>query len=440
MANETQTFQQGVDTAKIDKAMQAVENLDRDVFTKLMLGKSSPGFLDYVFPSGKFHDTWDMFENLVQDQIKTRRKQQESPAMPQTTSQAFGTMPGPASAVPSMGAFSPSVLERPLEVGQRPGLQYPPEQFKALMDALPPNWQTPIPGSPAMFPDRPLQPVEQAALSGLRQAELGGKLSFPGSAIQPPSVVTERERVAAETAKPQKLDTELVDVDENGKLTRSLINKQTGEIVKAGLPGKPKPAPLVNVENKLGGGIAKEIGPLMTEARNSAEGALTTHDAVMRANTAIAQGLVTLGPTATIRNKINQVSQIMGVGGKNTDEQLVNTRNVMRSLAQFSLAARKQLKGQGQVSDFEGKLIVKAESGEIDDMTMPELRSFLTVTDRLAKRQYDNFDRNLKVMKTKPDLKELVPFYELPAWSTEPVPIAGVEQPSAGGWSIRPVK
>ena len=120
-------------------------------------------------------------------------------AMPQTTGQAFGTMPGPSMAVPSIAETRAGV-----EVGQQPGLQYPPAQFKALLDALPPNWQTPIPGAPGMFPDRPLQPVEQASLAGLREAELGGKVSFPQSAIQPPSVVTKGMELQAEAAKPKK--------------------------------------------------------------------------------------------------------------------------------------------------------------------------------------------------------------------------------------------
>ena len=175
---------------------------------------------------------------------------------------------------------------------------------------------------------------------------------------------------------------------------------------------KPLDRPLVDI--KMGESLGKEIGPMMTESRSSALGAIETLDAVGRARTAIDKGMVTLGPTATIRNKIGQVSQMLGVGGADNEERLVNTRNVMRSLAQFSLGARKQLKGQGQVSDFEGKLIVKAESGEIDDMTMPEIKTFLSVTDRLAQRQYEQHQHNLKTMKGNSKLKELAPFYEVP--------------------------
>ena len=410
----SQNFQQAPG-ANMDAAMKAVESLDRDAFTKAILGKSSPGPMDYLFPEGRFSKTWDMFDNLVQEQISARKKQQSTEqAVPQTTQQAFGTMPGPAMAVPSIAETRAGV-----DVGQQPGLQYPPAQFKALIDALPPTWQTPIQGAPAMFPDRPLQPVEQAALGGLRQAELKGDLSFPGSAIQPPSVVTKGMELQAEAAKPvkkDKLDTDIIDtLDAAGKPSRALVNKQTGEVIKSGLPGPPPKSPLATFD--LSGGVTKEIAPLIIESKNAAEGALTTHDAVTRAREAVEASAVTLGPTATIRNKIDQVSQVLGVAGKDTEERLVNTRNVIRAFGQFSLGARKQLKGQGQVSDFEGKLIVKAESGEIDDMTLPELKNFLDVTDRLAKRQYDAYKNNFKAIKKNPKMAEALPFFEVGEWS-----------------------
>ena len=172
--------------------------------------------------------------------------------------------------------------------------------------------------------------------------------------------------------------------------------------------------PLAQVDVKVGEGLAKEIGPMMSESRAAALGAVDTVDTVQRAQAAIAKGLVNVGPTATIRQKVGQVAQLLGVGGTETEEQLVNTRNLIRSLGQFSLAARKQLKGQGQVSDFEGKLLIKAESGEIEDMTIPELKSFLNVTDRLARKQHSLHQQNLKTMRANPKLAEVAPFYDVP--------------------------
>lgn len=189
-------------------------------------------------------------------------------------------------------------------------------------------------------------------------------------------------------------------------------------------------SPMVSVT--LGKEVDKEIGQQMTESRNTALGAIDTVDAANRIDQALTSGAVTLGPTATIRNKADQVSQLLGVGGRDVTERLVNTRNVIRGLAQFAVAARKQLKGQGQVSDFEGRLIMKAEAGEIDDMTMPELKSFVQVTRRLAERQYQQHQMNLERFRATPDMQNRVPFFEVP-----PLPQTR-SQAASQGFSIKP--
>ena len=192
------------------------------------------------------------------------------------------------------------------------------------------------------------------------------------------------------------------------------------------------------VELKVGESLAKEIGPMMGESRSAALGAIETIDTVGRARAAIDNGMVNVGPTATIRQTIGQVAQMLGVGGKDNEEQIVNTRNVIRSLGQFSLAARKQLKGQGQVSDFEGKLLIKAESGDIEDMTLPELKSFLAVTDRLAHRQYDLHQQNVKTMKANPKLAEVAPFYDVPALSAQKPSASDYESLPSGSIYMAP--
>lgn len=172
----------------------------------------------------------------------------------------------------------------------------------------------------------------------------------------------------------------------------------------------------VKVDVKTGESLGKEIGPMVSESRASALGALQAGETAQRVRKALETGNVTLGPTATVRNTIDQLAYTMGVPGNNAEERLVNTRQVARGLAQFTIAARKSLKGQGQVSDFEGKLLQRAESGAIDDFTIPELKSFIDVTERLAKIQHGMHERNVDVMRKQGNLKNLVPFYEVPAW------------------------
>ena len=193
---------------------------------------------------------------------------------------------------------------------------------------------------------------------------------------------------------------------EGQRLAKSRLEKMTTHA----------PAPSVKVDVKTGESLGKEIGPIVAESRAGALGALQTAEVANRVGAAISKGNVLVGPGATIRNSVDQIAQTVGITGKDTEERLVNTRNVIRGLAQATIAARKQLKGQGQVSDFEGKLLTKGESGEIDSMTLPELKSFMAVSERLAKLQYDLHSRNVDVMRKRKDLENLVPFYEVPPW------------------------
>ena len=184
------------------------------------------------------------------------------------------------------------------------------------------------------------------------------------------------------------------------------------------------------IEVNMGGKMPEAIEKMAQESKAGAESALSNLDTANRIDRALKSGKVTVGPTATIRNKAAQFAQLLGVTGKDTEEQLVNTRNVIRGMAQFAVGARKALKGQGQVSDFEGKLLIKAEAGDIEDMTLPELKSFVAVTRRLADRQYKGHQDFLKTMRDEPDTAKFAKFFrvgEIPK-SDEPEP-----PPRAGG-------
>lgn len=167
-------------------------------------------------------------------------------------------------------------------------------------------------------------------------------------------------------------------------------------------------------------GLAPAVSERIEASASAAEGAINTIDSVYRLQDAIKTGNIRLGPGATLLNKADQVAQILGVAGKNTQERLINTRMAIRSLAQFAVSARKQLKGQGQVSDYEGKLIQRAEAGEIDDFTDTDLTAFLGVTERMATRTYDSHSNMLKVLRKTESGSEYVPFFEVGEFPKRP--------------------
>lgn len=186
-----------------------------------------------------------------------------------------------------------------------------------------------------------------------------------------------------------------------------------------------KPETNVKVETKTGESLAKPIGDMMEQSKASALGSLDTIDSVTRMRGAIEKANVNLGPTATLRQTGDQIAATLGIGGKDTAERLANTRTVVKGLAELSLAARKTLKGQGQVSDFEGRLLERAASGSIDDLTMPEMKVILDVSDRLARKQYEIHQGNLKNITGNPDYKALAPFYGVPEMPAATPPAAG---------------
>jgi hypothetical protein len=170
----------------------------------------------------------------------------------------------------------------------------------------------------------------------------------------------------------------------------------------------------VKTDVKTGESLAGQIGPMMAASKGSAQGAVQQMDVANRIDSAINGGKLYTGPGAKLRMGLAQVGETLGVSGKDTREKLQNTRTAIQSLAQFSLTGRSALKGQGQISDFEGKLLERAVSGNIDDLTIPEIKVLSGVAKRVANAQYSEHQQNLKTMRGKPGLGDVADFYAVP--------------------------
>jgi hypothetical protein len=188
-----------------------------------------------------------------------------------------------------------------------------------------------------------------------------------------------------------------------------------------------KPDVSVKVDNKMGESLAKPVGEMVQQTRDGALGAIDTIETVNRIRESM--GSANLGPTATIRQNVDRFAYMLGVGGASTAERLANTQSVVKGLAELTLSGRKALKGQGQVSDYEGKLLEKAASGNIDEMTAPELEKLMEVADRVARKQYGLHEHNMKAL-DETEYKGLAPFYRVP-------PLPEVRKSGAAGGSKR---
>lgn len=182
------------------------------------------------------------------------------------------------------------------------------------------------------------------------------------------------------------------------------------------------PGTTVNVGDKS---IAKEIGPIMVASKQKATDAINQLDVGDRIGVALKSGNIITGPGATPRIWLAQVAQTLFPGSGDKGETLVNTRNLIRGLAQYGIAARGALKGSGQISDFESKSLIKAESGEIEDLTIPEIKAIVTVTNRAAKISLKEHKRQIENMRKSPDMAGMASFYEVPDYSNGTPPANG---------------
>lgn len=168
------------------------------------------------------------------------------------------------------------------------------------------------------------------------------------------------------------------------------------------------PSVSLKVENKMGESVGAQVGPMLRDSTTAADGAVKMADSAVRALDAIEKGGVIAGPTATLRMRGAQIASMLGIGGK---DAVAQTRQVIRSLAESSVEARKELQGQGQVTESEAKAVQKAMSGDIDDMTVEEIRDVLRLNIRAAVARVQSHQQRLQAMPE--SMGAARPFYEV---------------------------
>ena len=167
--------------------------------------------------------------------------------------------------------------------------------------------------------------------------------------------------------------------------------------------------------------MAHEVGDIVKGTRDKAVGAVSMLNTAHRIDTALQSGKINLGPTATVRQFMDRLSDTLGVAGKTKQERLANTRNTIKGLAEFALAARDQLKGTGQISNYEQELIGKAETGDLTEFSPSELSSFLRIVEKGARLNYGLHEQQLRNMSSDKDdaIRGLVPYYSVPSLPKE---------------------
>ena len=135
------------------------------------------------------------------------------------------------------------------------------------------------------------------------------------------------------------------------------------------------------------------------------------------------------GPMANQRLSLAQLGQALGVSGKDNEEVLTNTRNVIQGLARQELAAAGQMKGQGQITESERAILKKAESGEISQLTKPELQTLVGAFRKTARARIQSHQKNLERLGGDEQASTIRQYLQIEV--PEDSPIGGAPAPAA---------
>ena len=180
------------------------------------------------------------------------------------------------------------------------------------------------------------------------------------------------------------------------------------------------------VENKASESVAGQVGPLLGASLTSAEGAMRVLDASDRVIRAMNSGKVITGPLANARVSGLQIGQMLGVGGKDSAEVLANTRQAIRGLSEMTLQGRKEMSGQGAITDRESALAEKATSGDINDLTAEEVKILANASARASRYQIQKHQNRVRNASALPGMENITPFFDVPA----------MEQPAMSGGGV----
>jgi len=183
--------------------------------------------------------------------------------------------------------------------------------------------------------------------------------------------------------------------------------------------------PSTNVSVSMDKGIAAQIGPMLKDERIQTQGAANQIDASDRIIQAVDTNKIIAGPTASAQLRLAQVGSVLGITGADTAETIRNTRQAIRGFAELTLQGRKSMRGEGAITESEGKLAERAFSGDIDSLTPAEIKQLANASKRSAEFNLGEYNRKLEVLRKDPSTSQLAPFYEI---NRMPAPTAPIKK------------
>ena len=153
--------------------------------------------------------------------------------------------------------------------------------------------------------------------------------------------------------------------------------------------------------------LGAKAGDILKDSADTANSAVMSIQSAQRIQDAIGSGKVLSGMGASFRMGAWQLADTVGIAGKNEQEKIANTRQVIQDFAKLSLEGRAAMRGQGAISDRETALAVQATSGNIDSMTGPEIMQLANAAERTARFKYAQHDTKMNDMSGDPSVGNL---------------------------------
>lgn len=161
--------------------------------------------------------------------------------------------------------------------------------------------------------------------------------------------------------------------------------------------------------NMLGKSVS-DVAPILIASKTATGGAIQQADAANRIIQSLDTNKIFTGAGANQKLQAAQIGQMLGVTGNKTEEIVANTRTAIQGLAQLTLQGRKQMRGEGAITESEGALAQRAMSGDVS-LTAGELRILANAAKRSAKFTYDQHQSMMGALAK--DSPNSVPYYQL---------------------------
>lgn len=296
------------------------------------------------------------------------------------------------------------------------------EEFKRKRDAQQ-RMQAAIQGATREIPQMTVVPTETGEMP---TAETATALTMPGAPKRVVDFGKLQESLMLEAASQDPL--KFLELTAKSEKTPSAVQEYE-YAVKNGFKGSftdfiARKTPATNISVDTGKGIAAQVGPMLKDAQIQAQGANIQIDAADRVIGAVDTNKIIAGPLATPQLRLAQIGQILGVTGKDTAETIANTRQAIRGFAELTLQGRKSMRGEGAITESEGKLAERAFSGDIDSLTAQEIKQIANASKRVAEYSITEYNRKLDTLGKNPEMKDIVEFYKV-------TPIAPMARPGA---------